>query len=135
MNVAPGPNTGQVSQCRSFQYRIYPTGKQANALDHALRLQCELYNAALEERRGSWRLERRSVSFFDQCRTLTKLREIRPEVLNLGVTVSRGTLMRLDGAYKHFFKRCQRGEKPDTRGSRRGRGSTRCSGRTPTGGG
>jgi hypothetical protein len=43
---------------------------QANALDRALRLQCELYNAALEERWGALRWERRSVSYVRQCRTL-----------------------------------------------------------------
>jgi putative transposase len=101
-----------VSQCRSFQFRVYPTVKQANKLDRALWLQRELFNSALEERKGAWRWERRSVSYFQQCRTLTELRQVRPEVLEFGVTVSRGTLKRLDGAYKHFFRRCQRGENP-----------------------
>jgi hypothetical protein len=40
-------------------------------------LECELYNAALEERRGAWRWEQRSVSYVDQCRTLTSLRAAR----------------------------------------------------------
>jgi putative transposase len=101
-----------VSQCLSFQFRIYPTVKQAIALDRVLWLQRELFNVALEERRGAWRWERRSVGYVQQCRTLTELREVRPEVLEFGVTVCRGTLMRLDRAYKGFFRRCQRGEKP-----------------------
>jgi putative transposase len=101
-----------VSQCRTFRFRIYPTYKQAIALDRVLWLQRELYNAALEARRGAWRWEQRSVSFFQQCRILTELREVRPEVLEFGVTVCRGTLTRLDRAYKNFFRRCQRGEKP-----------------------
>ena len=111
-DVAPHPNPVWVSQCRSFQFRIYPTVKQAIALQRALGLQCELYNAALEERRGAWRLERRSVGYFDQCRTLTELREVRAEVLDFGVTMSRGTLKRLDRAYASFYRRCQLGEKP-----------------------
>ena len=101
-----------MGQCRTFQFRIYPTYKQAIALDRVLWLQRELYNAALEARRGAWRWERRSVSYVQQCRTLTELREVRPEVLEFGVTVCRGTLMRLDRAYKSFFRRCQSGEKP-----------------------
>ena len=101
-----------MSQCLSFQFRIYPTVKQAIALDRVLWLQRELFNVALEERRGAWRWERRSVGYVQQCRTLTELREVRPEVLEFGVTVCRGTLMRLDRAYKSFFRRCQSGEKP-----------------------
>jgi hypothetical protein len=34
-------------------------------------LQRELYNAALEERRGAWKWERRSVSYFEQTKELT----------------------------------------------------------------
>ncbi len=101
-----------MSQCRTHRFRVYPTVKQANSLDRALRLQCELYNAALEERQGAWRWERRSVSYVRQCRTLTELREVRPEVLEFGVRMSRGTLTRLDRAFNDFFKRCKRGEKP-----------------------
>jgi putative transposase len=77
-----------------------------------LGLQCELYNAALEERRGAWRWEHRSVSYVDQCRTLTSLREVRPEVLGGGVTVCRGTLRRLDWAFAGFFRRCRAGQRP-----------------------
>jgi putative transposase len=101
-----------VSQCRTFQFRVYPTVKQAIALDRVLWLQRELFNAALEARRGAWRWERRSVGYVQQCRTLTELREVRPEVLQFGVTVSRGTLQRLDRAFKDFFRRCKRGEQP-----------------------
>jgi putative transposase len=101
-----------VSRCRTLQFRVYPTVKQAIALDRVLRLQRELFNAALEARRGAWRLERRSVNYVQECRTLTELCEVRPEVLQFGVTVCRGTLKRLDRAFDGFFRRCQRGEKP-----------------------
>jgi putative transposase len=81
-------------------------------LEQLLRHQCELYNAALEERRGAWKWERRSVSYFDQTRTLTTLREPRPEVLEHGVTVCRGTLKRLDRAFCAFYRRCRAGQTP-----------------------
>ena len=77
-----------------------------------LRQQCELYNAALEDRRGAWKWERRSVSYFDQCRTLTELRSVRPEVLDCGVTVCKGTLKRLDRAFCAFYRRIQSGQTP-----------------------
>ncbi len=77
-----------------------------------LGLQRELYNAALEERRGAWKWERRSVSYVDQCRTLTTLREVRPEVLAAGVVLCRGTLRRLDWAFAGFYRRCRAGQRP-----------------------
>lgn len=57
--------------CRAFQFMLDPTVKQRQALDRLLVEQCRLYNAALEERRGAWRLERRSVTRFEQYKTLT----------------------------------------------------------------
>jgi len=36
---------------KSFTYRLYPTRKQADALQFTLDRNRELYNAALEERR------------------------------------------------------------------------------------
>ncbi len=77
-----------------------------------LRIQRELYNAALEERRGAWRLEHRRVTRYEQYRTLTALREVRPDVLDYGVTVCRGTLKRLDDAFSGFYRRVGAGKKP-----------------------
>jgi len=88
--------------CRSYRYLLQPTGPQRARLERLLRHQCELYNAALEERRGAWQWERRSVSFVDQSKTLTTLRQSRPEILDCGVTVCRGTLKRLDRAFGAF---------------------------------
>ncbi|HEY8953390.1 MAG TPA: hypothetical protein VIP78_12615 [Candidatus Dormibacteraeota bacterium] len=89
-----------------------PTVRQRAALVGLLDLQCELYNAALEERRGAWHWGQRSVSYVDQCRTLTTLREVRPEVLTSGVTLCRGTLRRLDWAFAAFYRRCRAGQRP-----------------------
>jgi len=99
------------SRCRTFRYRLHPTKLQTKSLVR-LDLQCEMYNAALEERIGAWHWERRFVSYFDQCRTLTGLKECRPEVVASGITLCRGTLKRLDRAYGAFFRRVKRGETP-----------------------
>jgi putative transposase len=101
-----------MGRCRTYRYKIYPTSKQEAGLTRLLAVQCELYNAALEERRGAWRWERRSISYFDQCRTLTDLREVRPEVVDYGIAVCRGSLRRLDRAFGAFYRRCNSGETP-----------------------
>ena len=99
-------------RCRTYRYRLHPTVRQTQALSRQLELQRELYNAALEERIGAWKWERRSVSYVDQCRTLTGLKAVRPEVLSSGVTLCRGTLKRLDRAFSGFYRRVQHGEPP-----------------------
>jgi putative transposase len=99
-------------RCRSFRFLLQPTTKQRAALQRLVDGQRELYNAGLEERRGAWRWERRSVTRYDQYRTLTGLRDVRPDTLAFGVTVCRGTLARLDEAFKGFFRRLKRGERP-----------------------
>ena len=97
---------------RSYRYRLHPTKLQTFALLSAQRLQCELYNAALEERIGVWKWERRSVTHFDQCRTLTGLKDVRPDVVVSGIALCRGTLKRLDHAYGAFYRRVRLGETP-----------------------
>ena len=77
-----------------------------------MNVQRELYNAALEERSGAWRWERRSVGYAEQCRALTELRSVDPAVAAAGVTLCRGTLLRLDRAFDGFFRRCREGQKP-----------------------
>ena len=39
---------------KAFKYRIYPTKRQEQTLNDQLAVCCELYNAALQERRDAW---------------------------------------------------------------------------------
>ena len=58
---------------RTYRYRIYPTGRQQFALEAQLGFACDLYNAALEQRRYGWRAGQR-IGYVRQCRDLTELR-------------------------------------------------------------
>lgn len=40
---------------RTYRFRIYPTKGQRFALENQLAFACDLYNAALEQRRYVWR--------------------------------------------------------------------------------
>jgi hypothetical protein len=103
---------------RAFTYRLDPTVKQARGLERLMVLQCELYNAALEERTMTYEWLKRGLStkrvpsLFDQFKTLTGLRELRPEFGPFGISVCRGTLTRLDEAFQAYFRRIKAGEKP-----------------------
>ena len=77
-----------------------------------LDLHRELYNAALEERRDSYRKARVSVSYYDQQNQLPEIKIERPDLKPLGSHALQETLRRLDRAYAAFFRRCKAGEKP-----------------------
>jgi putative transposase len=124
-----------VSRSRTYKFLLQPTNRQLAAIEYLLGLQRELYNAALEERRGTWKWNQRSVSYVDQTKELTQLRSVRPDILSFGVTVCRGTLMRLHRSFEGFFRRCKAGEKPGfPRFKGPGSVRLRCNGATPTAG-
>ena len=51
---------------KTFKYRIYPSKAQAKKLEQTLDICCELYNAALQERRDAWKICRKSVTYNQQ---------------------------------------------------------------------
>ncbi len=59
---------------RAHVFRAYPTRPQEGRAVKLLRDHCDLYNAALEERREAWRMRKASVSYGVQS---AQLREIR----------------------------------------------------------
>jgi putative transposase len=96
-----------------FKYRLYPFPNQERELLRQFEELCYLWNYALEERIDAWRIERRSVSYVDQCRGLAKWRAYDKEGLGrVYGHVAQETLARLDDAFKHFFRRVKTGEKP-----------------------
>ena len=97
---------------RAVVYRLYPTARQTIAFRELLECQREMYNAALEERRGAWRWERRSVTRFEQFGQLSGSQDAFPWLTLFGVSVARGTLVRLDEAFAHFLRRIFAGETP-----------------------
>jgi putative transposase len=60
---------------RTYRYRVYPTREQQVALEAQLAFACDLYNAALEQRRDAWRSRRLSITYVAQCRDVTDLRQ------------------------------------------------------------
>jgi putative transposase len=92
-------------------YRLYPTARQRWFLGELLEIQRQLYNAALEERRGVWRWERRAVTRYDQYNGLTGAEEWCPALARFGRRVAQGTLDRLDEAFGHFLRRARAGQR------------------------
>jgi putative transposase len=97
---------------KTFLYRMYPTKKQETTLISWLKLLCETYNAALQERRDAYRMAGTSIGFSHQCAELPACREVRPDLASVPSQVLQDAVKRVDLAFNGFFRRCAAGEKP-----------------------
>ena len=96
----------------TYKYRLLTRRRDHERLNTLLESQRQLYNSALQERIGAYKIAKKSVSFYDQCKSLTECRQEFNEMKKVPVNLQRGTLKRLDNAYKGFFRRIKvKGEK------------------------
>ena len=100
------------TQKRKVTYRLYPTARQAESLGALLWRHQQLYNAALEERISAYRNAGKSISYAEQCASLTALRSELPEWAEPNCSSQQMTLRRLDKAYAAFFRRVKAGQTP-----------------------
>ena len=96
---------------RRVTYEAYPTQTQDATLESWRTLHCELYNAAIEERREAWKLGV-SIRYNDQQNQLPEIKKIRPDLDPLGSHALQWTCRRVDHAYQAFFRRVKKGEAP-----------------------
>lgn len=92
---------------RSYSLSLKPTVAQREYFAYLLRVSCDLYNAALQERRDAWRLSRKSITYLDQQRELTELRQSDAEYAVISSEIMREPLRRVQRAFDGFFRRCQ----------------------------
>lgn len=98
---------------KAYKYRLSPTQKQEKVLFWTLTRCRELYNAALVERKEAYRLAGKSISYYEQKRDLPQIKAgIREEYQGIHSQVLQDVLLRLDKAFKAFFRRVKNGEKP-----------------------
>jgi putative transposase len=97
---------------RSYQVRLKATKRQGLALGALLAECCELYNAALQERRDAWKICQKNVTLYDQMKELTQLRAIDPESASFPLKIQRDPLRRVDLAFQSFFRRVRARQTP-----------------------
>src|SRR5437868_7364050 len=96
---------------KSYKFRIYPSKAQNHKLCRILDLCCELYNAALQERREAYKLAKLSLNYHSQAIQLPEIKESRTEFGNVHSQILQDTLKRLDKAFAAFFRRVKTGDK------------------------
>ena len=72
--------------------------------------QRKLYNAGLEERIDCYKKTGKSISLYDQCKSLTEIRADDPDYRKYSANASCSSLNRLDKAFKIFLSRVEDGE-------------------------
>ena len=105
-----------------FLYRIYPTKKQETKLNETLSECRWLYNHLLEKRKTTYEQTGKGLSCYGQQATYPMLKQERPSLNTVHSQVLQNVAVRIDLAFKAFFRRCKAGETP---GFPRFRGSNR----------
>jgi putative transposase len=96
-----------------FQYRLYPTKAQTEALVSQLNGHRYLYNKALEQRKNIYEQTGEGVGYCLQAKMLIpELRGTSDVVALCNYSSLQQTLRRLDKAFKSFFRRVKSGNKP-----------------------
>jgi putative transposase len=93
---------------RAYKLRAYPTRPQEGRSVRLLADHCDLYNAALTERRDAWRMQKVKVSYCDQSAQLKAIRAADP--LGQGrhsFTAQQQTLRRLNTVFAAYLRRAR----------------------------
>jgi putative transposase len=96
---------------RAFKFRAYPTRPQDGRAVRLLADHCDLYNAALEERREAWRMDQVNISYGTQSAQLKEIRRADPEGQGRhSFTAQQQTLRRLNTVFAAFYARAKTGK-------------------------
>jgi putative transposase len=106
---------------RAYKLRVYLTRPQQGRAVRLLRDHCDLYNAALQERRDAWRMQRVSVSYGQQSAQLREIRAADPQGQGRhSFTAQQQTLRRLNRVFAAYFRRVSVAEQARQRARSRG---------------
>jgi putative transposase len=97
---------------KMFQYRIFPTRKQETKLNETLDECRWLYNHLLETRKNAYEQDGKGLSCYQQQATYPILKQERPSLNTVHSQVLQNVAVRIDLAFKAFFRRCKAGETP-----------------------
>lgn len=97
---------------RVYQYRLYPTKNQETILRDTLEYCRYIYNETLSLRKKEWEENKKSLSLFDTNKYLTEWKRQKPILNTIYAQVLQEVQVRVDLAFKAFFRRVKRGEKP-----------------------
>ncbi len=99
-------------QVKCLKYRIYPTKAQVHQLEQTLETCRQVYNSLLNWRKHDYDVLGKSPSWYDQKKAITVWKETHPELSEVHSQVLQDVSVRVDLAFKAFFRRVKEGETP-----------------------
>ena len=90
---------------KTYKYRLYPTKKQKENLGWTLDICHTLYNSCLVDRNRHYEETGKGVSYIDQAKILVQDKKRIECLTNIHSQVLQDVLMRVEKAYKAFFRR------------------------------
>ena len=97
---------------KTFQYRLFPNPGQTTRLNKTLDGCCWLYNHFLEQRIEIWKNKQEGLSRYNQDATLKTLKKEHPFLSDIFSQCLQNVSMRIDLAFRAFFRRVKSGSKP-----------------------
>ena len=97
---------------KAYRYRLYPTKSQISQMEQTLELCRWVYNETLALRKKTWEQEQCSLSLYETNKLLTQWKQERPELKQVFSQVLQNCQMRVDLAFKAFFRRARAGDDP-----------------------
>jgi len=95
-----------------LKYRLYPTKPQVRSLGQTLNTCWQVYNWMLADREQEYKSRQYSISCFEQQSRLKVFKETWTELQGVHSQVLQNVAVRVDLAFKAFFRRVKAGEKP-----------------------
>ena len=96
----------------SYKFRIYPNKEQEQLIQKTFGCVRYVYNYYLAQRIEAYKQYGKALSFYEQCKDLTELKQKNDWLREPDKCALQNALRNLDAAYKNFFRRVKKGEKP-----------------------
>jgi len=97
---------------KTFQYRLYPKKSDISKMSEILDICRTVYNYTIDIRKFAWEQNNTSVSYFKMANLLKPWKKQYPDLKTVHSQVLQDVMIRVDLAFKAYFRRVKKGEKP-----------------------
>ena len=96
---------------KAYKFKLKVSKTIKRKLEETLSVCCEIYNAALQERRDAWQLNRISINYHAQSAQLPEIKLVRDDVNSIYSQILQDVLRRVSKTFDAFFARVKRGDR------------------------
>ncbi|MDP6627184.1 MAG: transposase [Methanopyri archaeon] len=97
---------------RAFVFKVYPTKEQTSQLERTLETCRILYNDLLSERKTTYEVTGKGISYFEQQHNLVKMKKVNYHLAQVNAQVLQDVARRIKRSFDGFFRRVKNGETP-----------------------